>query len=161
MPNERTVLPVVPVPGLRLDSLGNYLASLGLLRAFARSRWPSIRAAWKSGVLHVVGGPPSMDDMLDAVFDISANGIWTPYERAWKDTQKHGTKKKSALPLALWQASTAERDLELFNAHAVPAARVSFNPLLGKGGSSGNRDFSDGWNRHQSLHPLRQFGIGE
>jgi CRISPR-associated protein Csx17 len=87
--------------------------------------------------------------------------MWTPYRREWKDTQKHGTKKKSALPLALWHASTAERDLELFNAHIVPAAKVHFNPLLGKGGSSGNRDFSDGWSRATQALRTRPPDVGE
>jgi len=46
-------LPAIALPGLRPDSLGNYLASLGLLRLLARE-WPEVRIAWKDGVLHVV-----------------------------------------------------------------------------------------------------------
>jgi CRISPR-associated protein Csx17 len=33
----------------------------------------------------------------------------------------------------------------LFAAHAVPHARVSYNPLLGSGGNAGKRDFAKGW----------------
>ncbi len=41
-------LPVVPIPGLTPDSLGNYLASLGLLRVLAHE-WPQVRhgLAWQ------------------------------------------------------------------------------------------------------------------
>jgi CRISPR-associated protein Csx17 len=145
--NERAVLPVVPVPGLRLDSLGNYLASLGLLRALARARWPNVRGAWRLGVLHMVGGPATMDDVTSALWDVATKQSWTPYDRGWADAQKQSTKKKSGRPLALWQASASEHDLELLSAHAVPASRVSFNPLLGSGGNAGKRDFSDGWRR--------------
>jgi CRISPR-associated protein Csx17 len=137
----------LPIPGFRLDSLGNYLASLGLVRALARSRWPDVRAAWKDGVLQVVGGPPAMDDLLDAICEIGAKNAWTPYERGWQNAQKEGTKKKSGGPLARWQASAPEQTLELLNAHAVPAARISFNPLLGSGGNAGKRDFSKGWDK--------------
>jgi len=39
-------LPVLALPGLSPDSLGNYLASLGLLRVLSR-KWPSTRIAWR------------------------------------------------------------------------------------------------------------------
>jgi CRISPR-associated protein Csx17 len=144
---EQVLLDTLPVPGFGLDSLGNYLASLGLVRALARSRWPSVRAAWKDGVLQIVGGPPTIDELLEAVCETGAKRAWTPYEREWQDAQKQSTKKKSGGPLALWQASAAEEGLELLSAHVVPAARISFNPLLGSGGNAGKRDFSDGWKR--------------
>jgi hypothetical protein len=41
-------LPVLALPGLSPDSLGNYLASLGLLRVLSR-KWPSTRIAWRDG----------------------------------------------------------------------------------------------------------------
>ncbi len=147
MGNERAVLPVVPVPGLRADSPGNYLVSLGLLGTLARSHWPCIRGAWKSGIFCVVGGPDCVDEMLKAVSEIAAKRAWTPYRRGWADAQKQSTKKKSGRLLALWQASADEEQLQLLIAHAVPASRVSFNPLLGSGGNAGKRDFSEGWER--------------
>jgi hypothetical protein len=78
MTTEREALPAVPVPGLRLDSLGNYLASLGLVRALAHSRWPNVRAAWKDGVLHIVGGPSSVDDLLEPVWKLPPVGCGRP-----------------------------------------------------------------------------------
>ncbi len=137
-------LPAVPLMGLRPDSPGNYLASLGLLRRLAR-KWPSVRIAWRDHVLHVVGGPASLNDLLDELGCVADKRAWTPYQRGWAAEQKKSTKAKSGMPLAIWQATAEEQDLELFAAHAVPHARVSFNPLLGSGGNAGKRAFSDGW----------------
>lgn len=134
------------VPGLRPDSFGNYLASLGLLRVLAR-RWTEVRAAWHDGTFHLVGGPATIDDLLGGVSDVATTRAWTAYERGWAVAQKKSTKAKSGAMLALWQASAEEHDLELLAAHVVPAGKVSFNPALGSGGNSGKRDFSDGWKR--------------
>lgn len=147
-------LPVLPIPGLPPDSPGNYLASLGLLHLLAR-KWPSVRIAWREDILYVVGGPTDMDELLDALADTAAKRAWTPYERGWIEDQKMSTKAKSSAPLARWQAAADENVLELFNAHAVPAVRVSFNPMLGSGGNAGKRVFSDGWKKAtDALTPL-------
>ena len=137
-------LPTIPLPGPRVEVLGNYLASLGLLRLLAR-KWPSVRIAWRDGVLHVVGGPKDLDELVDALVDIARNRAWTPYERAWSGEQKKSTKEKTGRPLAVWQAKADETELELFCAHAVPRERVEFNPLLGTGGNAGQREFAKGW----------------
>jgi CRISPR-associated protein Csx17 len=145
-------LPVLALPGLSPDSLGNYLASLGLLRVLSR-RWPSTRIAWRGEVLQVVGGPPTLDELLDELVRIAdtqgdsfvSKREWTQYDKAWSEAQKKGTKAKSGTPLALWQAEADESQLRFFSAHAVPHARVSFNPLLGSGGNAGKRDFAKGW----------------
>ncbi len=145
-------LPVLALPGLSPDSLGNYLASLGLLRVLSR-RWSSTRIAWRDEALQVVGGPPTLDDLLDELVRIAGTQVdsevskreWTQYDKAWSDAQKKGTKAKSGAPLALWQAEAQEAQLQFFAAHAVPHARVSFNPLLGSGGNAGRRDFAAGW----------------
>jgi CRISPR-associated protein Csx17 len=94
-----------------------------------------------------VGGPSSVDEIAKTLCETTARSEWTPYERGWLNDQKRGTKSKSGTQLARWQAAADEGALELFAAHIVPATRVGFNPLLGKGGSAGNRDFSDGWRR--------------
>ena len=147
-------LPVLALPGLSPDSLGNHLASLGLLRVLNR-KWSGTRIAWRDEVLQVVGGPPALDSLLDELVRIAVSQAetdtnrrgWTQYDKAWSDAQKKGTKAKSGSPLALWQAEAQETHLELFAAHAVPYTRVSFNPLLGSGGNAGRRDFSAGWKR--------------
>lgn len=146
MGNNANVLPVVALPGLVPYSLGNYLASLGLLRVLAR-RWPNVRAAWRDGVFHVVGGPSDLGDLAEVMMCAAEKGEWTPYDRGWANAQKESTKAKSGRKLAEWQASADEKELELFSAHAAPAVRVSFNPLLGSGGNAGKRAFKDGWKR--------------
>jgi CRISPR-associated protein Csx17 len=133
-------LPTLALPGLSPDSLGNYLASLGLLRVLSR-KWPNTRIAWRDEVLQVVGGPTTLDKLLDELVRIADRREWTQYNKDWSDAQKSGT------PLALWQAKAPESQLQLFAAHAVPHARVSFNPLLGSGGNAGRRDFAAGWKK--------------
>lgn len=144
MPVEGGALPVVSLPGLPPDSLGNYLASLGLFRVLARE-WPDVRAAWRESTFCLVGGPATLDALLEHLYEVARRRRWTPYTRSWAAEQKRGTKAKSGTPLALWQASAPESELEMLAAHAVPAGRVSFNPLLGSGGNAGKRDFSKGW----------------
>lgn len=147
-------LPVLALPGLSPDSLGNYLASLGLLRVLSR-KWPSTRIAWRDEVLQVIGGPTSIDELLDELVRIAATQSdsdvskreWTQYDKAWSDAQKEGTKSKSGVALAAWQATAKESAVQLFAAHAVPHSRVSFNPLLGSGGNAGRRDFAAGWRK--------------
>jgi len=137
-------LAALPVPGLPPDSPGNYLASLGLLRLLART-WPSVRIAWREEILQVVGGPRSIAEVVEVLGEIARKREWTPYERGWADAQKKSTNARSGAELAVWQGAADETCLELFIAHAVPAASVSFNPLLGTGGNAGRRSFSTGW----------------
>ena len=144
MTAERQGLRAIPIWGLSLDSLGNYLASLGLLRLLVH-KWPSVRMAWHDDVLHVLGGPPALGDLLDELVLVATNRGWTAYERGWAAAQKQSTKAKSGQALALWQASAEEAELEMLASHAVAASRVSFNPLLGSGGNAGKRDFAVGW----------------
>ena len=143
---NRPVLSVISVPGLRPISLGAYLAALGLLKVLSR-RWPDVRTAWRDGVLHLVGGPEDRDMLADALMTVADQASWTPYGRGWVDAQKASTKAKSGVKLALWQAEADEAELELFAAHAAPASRVFFNPLLGSGGNAGKRAFADGWKK--------------
>src|SRR5690606_9603170 len=63
------------------------------------------------------------------------------------EPQKKSTKSKSGSELAKWRANANERELDIFDAHAVAAARISFNPLLGSGGNAGKRAFSEGWQK--------------
>lgn len=152
---EQQVLRAIAIPGLSPDSLGNYLASLGLLRLSAR-KWPSVRMAWHDDVLHVLGGPPTIGDLLDELVLVATNRGWTPYERGWAAAQKKSTKAKSGQALAVWQASADEAELEMLASHAVAASRVSFNPLLGSGGNAGKREFAVGWK--QAIDALASSG---
>jgi CRISPR-associated protein Csx17 len=146
--------PVMALPGLSPDSLGNYLASLGLLRVLTR-KWPSTRIAWRDEVLQVVGGPATLDELLDELVRVASQQGWAPYNRGWLDAQMKGTKlgqnkktmSQAGEPISAWRASQPEEVVAVIDAHIVAAARQMFNPLTGNGGSAGNRDFSDGWRR--------------
>lgn len=139
-------LAAIALPGLSPDSLGSYLASLGLLRVLAR-KWSCARIAWCDEVLQVIGGPQTLDEMLDELVRVADASAWTPYERGWLAQQKKGTAEQSGRPLALWQSQADEKQLGLFIAHAVPHARVSYNPLTGTGGNAMKRIFSSGWGK--------------
>lgn len=152
-------LPVLALPGLSPDSLGNYLASLGLLRVLSRT-WPSTRIAWRYEVLQVVGGPPTPEALLDEFARVASERAWMPYLRNWADAQKKSselaqkpkTKAMSGVPFALWQGEAAEDLLDGFAAHVVAhGAGRSMNPILGKAGKIGQRDFAKGWARAVDL----------
>ena len=151
----RPTLSAIPVPGLQPTSLGAYLAALGLLKVLSRWRrspdqppaWPKVRAAWRDGVFFLVGGPPDRDALADTLMSVADQASWTVYGRDWAQAQKASTKAKSSAKLALWQSEAKEDELELFAAHAAPASRVFFNPLLGSGGNAGKRAFADGWKK--------------
>jgi len=151
-------LAVLALPGLSPDSLGNYLASLGLLRVLSR-RWPSTRIAWRDEVLQVVGGPTTLNELLDELVCVATKRSWTPYQRGWLAEQKKGTKlgqskataSQSGAPVATWRAAQAEEAVAVLDVHIVATRRQIFNPLTGNGGSAGNRDFSDGWKRAINL----------
>lgn len=152
-------LPAIPIPGLSPDSLGNYLASLGLLRVLSR-KWPTTRIAWRDEVLQVVGGPGTLDELLDALVRVASDRAWTPYVREWADAQRKSselaqrpkTKAASGVPFALWQGQAEEDLLDGFTAHVVVhGAGRSMNPILGKAGKIGQRDFAKGWARAADL----------
>ena len=138
-------LPVVVLPGLQCDSLGRYLAALGVFRALA-DRWPAVRAAWNEGLFSIVGGPENMNVLVEALDEVAERGNWVSYARDWYGPQKESTKTHSATPLANWLSKAAESDLEIAVAHIVPSdVGLSFNALLGTGGNAGKRSFSIGW----------------
>lgn len=139
-------LSVVPIPGLRPTSLGNYLATLGLLCVASR-QWHNVRLAWRDGIPCLVGGPVSVDKLVQEFVACARNQTWTGYELAWQAKQKEGTKAKSGDPVALFRATAEEAMLSKLDAHIVPAARLFFNPLLGSGGNAGKRNFADGWKK--------------
>lgn len=144
MTDRTQAFPVVVLPGLRIEFLGNYLASLGLLRLLARE-WPSVRIAWRNGVLQVVGGPSNLEELVKTLMDIAKNREWTAYKRGWLEAQKKSRNEKTGRPLSIWQADAHEDELELSCAHAIPLEQVAFNPLLGTGGNAGQREFAKGW----------------
>ena len=145
-------LPVVPVNGLRADSLGAYLASLGLFSLVARE-WPCVRAVWRNGCFCLIGGPTTLEQTVEFVSDIGQQSTWTKYDKSWDMAKKtdveesgKGKDRKTSRRTARWRALEAEeRLLPAFGAHLALDVRVRMNPLLGTGGNAGKRDFAKGW----------------
>ena len=138
-------LPVVPLNGLSADSLGVYLASLGLFSLVAR-KWPRVRAVWRNASFCLVGGPPTLEQTIEFVSEIGKTNCWTQYDRPWDKDKKADVAKKTSMQTARWRALEAEeRLLPAFGAHLALDGRVRMNPLLGTGGNAGKRDFAKGW----------------
>jgi CRISPR-associated protein Csx17 len=138
--------PVVLLPGLNLDSLGNYLAALGLLR-LAR-KWPAVRACWRGEEFALVNGPADVNELKSFLVEIGANASWSPYGKPWYQSQKADTKTQTAERTACWRAFDAtEEEVVCFQSHLAVGERLNFNPLFGTGGNSGKRDFTKGWEK--------------
>jgi CRISPR-associated protein Csx17 len=140
-------LTVIRLAGLHLDTLGHYLAALGLLRLSAR-KWPAVKCCWRGGIFCLIGGPKNFTELEVFLLDIGANDKWTPYFQSWSEHQKKDTKNKTAHNFGLWRANdTNEIDAVIAFSHIATAERLSFNPVFGTGGNAGKRNFSKGWQR--------------
>lgn len=147
IPQNTTALPVLPLAGLHLDTLGHYLAALGLLRLAAR-QWPAIKGCWRNGVYHLVGGPKDFSELETFMLDIGENNKWTQYAQGWAGEQKKDTKGKTAANVSLWRSNQASEAESIFAlSHLATAERLSFNPVFGTGGNAGKRNFSSGWQK--------------
>ena len=140
-------LPVVPFKGLNADSLGAYLAALGLFSLAAR-KWPGVRACWRNAGFCLVGGPIALDEIVEFVSKIGERNAWTRYDKPWDEDKKADVDKKTSTRTARWRALGAEeRSLPAFGAHLALDGRVRMNPLLGTGGNAGQRKFDRGWRK--------------
>ena len=134
------------IPVLSSDSLGNFLAALGVLSVCAR-KWPQVRCSWRDDRFVLHRGPESLDQLADWLLEIAASSSWTNYAKSWSDRQKKDTTKKTDTLTAQWRAGKAEEEeLLSFSSHIVTTNRLQFNPLFGSGGNAGRRDFAKGWN---------------
>ena len=135
-------LRVFPFDGINTDSMGHYLAGLGLLASTAR-RWPTIRACWRHGRFLLLS-----DQVADAA-EISHYLLteWKPtaYERWWSTAQKADTKAKSSSKLWKGRNFGSLDEVKLLDAHVVGMGRNCFNPVLGTGGNIGKRDLAKAW----------------
>lgn len=134
--------PVVDLPGLMLDSLGHYLAALGLLRV-ATDEWALVRGAWRDERFALVAGPSGLDDLVNRL--CARRQAWPQYAIPWREIQKQDTKDKTTTRLTRWRAEGDEELIESFDAHIVIGSRRFFNPLTGKGGNIGKRKLDEGW----------------
>lgn len=140
-------LPVVPLAGLHLDTLGHYFAALGILRLAAR-QWPSVKGCWRDGVFHLVGGPKDTVDLETFFLEVGKNNKWTPYTINRPKNAASDSPEKKATDLSLWLANgTGELEAKLAMSHLSAGSRRDFNPTFGTGGNAGKRDFSSGWQK--------------
>ena len=140
-------LPVISFNGLNADSLGTYLASLGLFSLVAR-KWTSVRACWLESRFCLVGGPATMRDVVDFVGDVGAERRWSRYQKCWDEHKGADVTAKTSIHTAQWRSLEADEELlPLFGAHLSLDERVRMNPLLGSGGNAGQRKFDRGWNK--------------
>ncbi len=124
------ILKSVQLTGLRLDSLGNYLAALGLMQACGE-KWGDLRGLWWDGVF--VAGAAELG--REALCEFLLNE-WRPtaYERWWK-----GSREVSRL--RSWEPSLGR--VKLLDAHIIAKGKSNvYNDILGTGGNVGKRDFS-------------------
>jgi CRISPR-associated protein Csx17 len=127
-----------PFDGISTDSLGHYLAGLGLFAATAR-RWPTIRACWHRGRFML------LSDHITAVDEIKqyllAEWTPTPYDRWWYKAQL------TKVPGNIWKVRNerSAADIRSLDAHIVPMLRNCFNPVFGTGGNVAKRNFAEVW----------------
>ena len=138
-------LPVVAFNGLNADSLGAYLASLGLFSLVAR-QWPGVRAVWRNARFCLIGGPVTLEQVVEFVSGVGARNAWTRYDRPWDEAKEADVKESTSRRTARWRSLEAEeRSLRAFGAHLALDGRVRMNPLFGTGGNAGQRKFDKGW----------------
>ena len=130
---------------IKPNSLGAYLASLGLFSLVARP-WPRVRAVWRNACLCLVDGPVTPEQVVEFISEVGKTNAWTRYDKPWDEAKREDVRKKTSTQTARWRALEAdERLLLAFGAHLALDGRVRMNPLLGKGGNTGRRDFASGW----------------
>ncbi len=136
--------PVVTLPGVSLDSLGLYLSALGLLAVTCR-QWPTARGCWRQGSFVLVNGPPTLGELLRYLSEVGSEGAWRTYKPTWIESKKKD-RGKEPVNTRHWASFEADESiLPLFAAHLACGNRLAFNPLFGKGGTEGRRDFAKGW----------------
>ena len=142
---------VLQVPGLVPDSIGNYLASIGLL-VLAERKWTGIRGCWRCDQFLLVNGPADFTSLVAFLVSIAESNGWSDYGRNWGAEQKADTKAKNTETTGQWRSLEAkELELPLFHSHLALGERLSFNPLFGSGGNAGRRDFATGWKKAVTL----------
>lgn len=147
-------LSAVPLPGLTLDTLGLYLAALGLLRILSRE-WPSIRGCWRNGIFHIIAAKISIESINEYLLSLQ-DADWPEFEESWKkeaDQTEKNRKSKSAsltdrsptIPLLLYRTELPEDKLINFDTHIVVSRSSVKNPLLKNPG--GQRDPHKNWRK--------------
>lgn len=130
------VLKAIHCEGIRPDSLGHYLAGLGLLAAASR-KWPEIRGCWQNGHFVLLGQELNSTKVERFLLEEWQS---TPYERWWIAHQKANKKSDRNIQQARSQAENIK--VRILDCHIVGVGRNQFNRVLGSGGNIGRRDLS-------------------
>lgn len=133
----------VPLPGIRADNLGGYLAALGVLSATTHNNdWINVRGSWRDGHFMLQCSPDSFSA------DCLKNWIrseWQPrpFEKWWGEAQE----KSKTDPDAVARARASEQDVRVdeLDIVMVQSRRRVFNDLLGTGGNIGKRNLTSLW----------------
>jgi CRISPR-associated protein Csx17 len=144
---NRQPLQAVRFDGLHTDSLGHYLAALGLFLAASR-KWPELRACWRNGRFLLLGESLTYEQIETYLLD-----EWKPtlYERWWTDAQKADTKAQNSRHLRRERNGRSVAEMRLLDAHIISAERNRFNRVLGTGGNIGKRDLGSAFAEAKAL----------
>lgn len=140
-------LNVIALDGINTDSLGQYLAGLGVLSAVSQ-KWPEILGCWRNGRFVLLARSLTIDEVERF---LSQEWRQTPYRRWWATSQKKDTKAKSSQNLWAERNNCAADEITVLDAHIVPLRRNQFNPILGTGGNIGKRNLEKAVEDAQNL----------
>lgn len=127
-----------PFDGINTDSMGHYLAGLGLLAATAQ-RWPAIRACWRDRRFMLLSDQITKADEIKQYLLAEWNP--TAYERWWYKAQL------TKVPENIWKVRNERcaSDVGQLDSHIVAMTRNCFNPIFGTGGNVAKRNFAKVW----------------
>jgi len=140
---------IVPLTGIRVDSLGGYLSALGILRAATgRKEWEDIRGSWRDGhfVLQSRASTFAKESLRDWVLR-----DWKPrpFEKWWGEAQAASKQDPNAVPRTrAWESDDRIEELDIV---MVQSRRRVFNDLLGTGGNVGKRNLPSVWKTCRDL----------
>ncbi len=138
-----------PFDGINTDSMGHYLAGLGLLAATSR-HWPTIRACWHRGRFMLLSD--QIADIAEIHEYLLNQWTYTNYQRWWEKPfdEDRATVKKKLPPKSLNRArgDAPRESLAVLDATVVVIDRPIPNPLFGAlaGKVSAQRNFENAHN---------------
>jgi CRISPR-associated protein Csx17 len=134
---------LIPLPGIRADSLGGYLTALGLLSATSQnSEWIEIRGSWRDGHFLLQCRACSFNS------GCLKNWLLTkwqprPFEKWWGKTQTESKENPDAVAKA--RASETDERVDELDMVMIQSRRRVFNDFLGTGGNIGKRNLASVW----------------
>lgn len=137
-------LRVLRFEGIRPDSLGNYLAGLGLL-SVAAAKWPWIRGCWREGQFILLDAVLDIEDIRQYLLNEWKSAV---YERWWEKEYEadraSAKKKKPVEAIASRRARESINKLRALDSTVVALDRPVNNPLFGNlaGKLGAKRDFA-------------------